>query len=93
MSTESEIPHTVDLDHADTKALKKLNDSQVAVTQFVDMVSKQGEMRLAQVQEEGRETWTKLAKKYNLDLDRAAYTLSNDGKQLVLTGVRYSYSK
>lgn len=93
MSTESEIPHTVDLDQADTKALKKLHDSQQSVAQFVDMVSKQGEMRLAQVQEEGRETWTKLAKKYNLDLDKAAYTLSNDGKQLVLTGVRYSYSK
>ena len=88
MSTESEIPHTVDLDQADTKALKKLHDSQQAVSQFVDMVSKQGEMRLAQVQEEGRETWLKLAKKYNLDLDKAAYTLSNDGKQLVLTGVR-----
>lgn len=93
MSTESEIPHTVDLDQADTKALKKLNDSQVAVTQFVDMVSKQGEMRLSQVQDEGRKTWEAIAKKYNLDLDKAAYTLSNDGTKLVLTGVRYSYSK
>lgn len=93
MSTESEIPHTVDLDQADTKALKKLHDSQQGVAQFVDMVTKQGEMRLQQVQEEGRKTWEVIAKKYNLDLEKAAYTLSNDGKQLVLTGVRYSYSK
>ena len=89
----SDIKHTVELDDVDRKALKKLNDSQVAVTQFVDLVSKQGEARLSQVQEEGREVWQKIAKKYDLDLEKCAYTMSNDGKQLVLTGVRYSYSR
>jgi len=93
MSTESEIQHTVALDPVDTKALKKLHDSQQGVAQFVDMVTKQGEMRLQQVQEEGRDIWAKIAKKYNLDLEKCAYTLSNDGTSLVLTGVRYSYSK
>jgi len=89
----SDIKHTVELDDVDRKALKKLNDSQVAVTQFVDMVSKQGELRLSQVQDEGRQTWEKIAKKYDLDLEKCAYTLSNDGKQLVLTGVRYVYNR
>ena len=89
----SDIKHTVELDDVDRKALKKLNDSQVAVTQFVDLVSKQGEARLSQVQEEGREVWQKIAKKYDLDLEKCAYTMSNDGKQLVLTGVRYSYGR
>lgn len=92
-STSDEIKHTVKLDKQDTAALKKLHDSQQAISQFVDMISKQGELRLSQVQDEGRQIWTKLAKKYDLDLERAAYTLSNDGTELVLTGVRYSYSK
>lgn len=77
------LPQRVKLDAADKKALKKMNDDTAAVQQFVATVQRQGEQRMSQLQDSGRETWMKLFKKYGMDHKSVSYDLSEDGDYLV----------
>lgn len=87
-----DIRETVELDEEDAKALKQLNDKQVAVQQFVQMISAQGEQRLSQLQSEGRGVWGKIAKKNDLDLNKVHYTLNDEGTALIATAVKLNGS-
>lgn len=73
----------IELDEADQRALKEMHDGEAAVRNFVSMVQQQGQGQLAQMQAKGREVWTAIAEKHDLDLDKIDYTLSNDGKTLI----------
>lgn len=79
----------INLDKKHAAALRKLNDMQMGIKQFVDAVTSQGEVRFRELQTEGREIWQTIAKDYKLDLEKCAYTLSEDGTKLILTSVRY----
>ena len=84
-----EFKKIVELDEKDQKALVALNDKQAAIQSFVGMVQRQAEQKMQEAQQDGRKIWGEIAEKYGLELDRAAYTLSQDGTKLVLTQVRY----
>jgi len=80
--------NNVELDDADQRKLKKMNDDMMACRQFVQTVQEQGEARLSQLQGSMRETWQGIAVKYDLELDKVSYELSDDGTKLVASGVR-----
>lgn len=76
------LPTEVVLDDDDASALRKLNDMQSSIQQYVHTVQQQGEQRLAQLQETGRKVWSKIAKRHNLDLDQVDYKLNDAGTAL-----------
>lgn len=80
---ENFVPKIVKLDEADAREMRKHNDQQIAVQQFVQAISQQGEQRIAQLQESGREMWMRIAKKYGIDLNRVDYAMNDDGDALV----------
>lgn len=79
----------IDLEEKDQIALQKLNDKQAAIQSFVAMAQQNAEQKMQECQADGRKLWSSLAEKYDLDLSTHAYTMSADGKKLVLTQVRY----
>ena len=82
-------PTEVMIDEDDQKQLAKLHDRQVAIKNFVDTITRQGEAAFMEIQREGREIWTKLAQKYELDLEKATYDLDQSGTKLVLKQIIY----
>lgn len=82
-------PVNVALDPEDQRKLKKMNDDMIGVQQFVSTVQQQGEQRLAQLQQQMRETWQGIAAKYGIDLKHVSYELSDDGTELVAKTVRF----
>lgn len=83
-----DIKKTVELDKEDSDLLRGLNDKQVGVQQWVQMVTQQGEQRVAQLQAEGRGIWSKIAEKYDLDLKKVHYNLDDSGSNLIATAVK-----
>jgi hypothetical protein len=82
------LPQKIKLDGDLAKRLKKLNDKQLGVQQFVQMVARQGEERVAELTAEGRSIWQDIAKRYALDLDRVQWNLDSDGETIVPVGMR-----
>lgn len=78
----------VALDQGDQAKVRALNDATAGVQRMIQMFMESGERRMAQLQEQGRETFAELGKKYGLDLEHVAYVPSNDGTQLVPVTVR-----
>jgi hypothetical protein len=81
------LPPTIDLSKAETANLAKIGDKKAAIDKFVKTVVEQGEARLAELNAEGREVWSKLAKAHNLDLTNVNYAISDDGTKLVPVGM------
>jgi len=82
------LPVKVKLTKAQSLALKKLNDKTVAVNQFVQAVSSQGESRIAELQAEGRKVWSEIADAHKLDLNLVNYVPSDDGDFLLPVGMK-----
>jgi len=82
------MPTNVKLNKDHAARLKKLGDKKAAVDQFVRTVCQQGENRMAEIQQEGRDIWLDVAKTYDLDLNKVNYDLSDDGETLVPVQVR-----
>jgi hypothetical protein len=82
------LPQKIKLDGDLAKRLKKLNDKQVAVQSFVQMIARQGEERIAELTAEGRQVWQDVAARYKIDLDRVQWNLDNDGETIVPVGMR-----
>lgn len=74
---------SVVLDDADVARLASLTDKQQGVQRMIQMFVESGERRLAELQQEGRQTFTDFAEKYGLDLQHVQYVPSADGKKLV----------
>lgn len=77
------LPEKVKLDAKDATALKQLGDKQRAVADFVQLISQQGEKRLAELQGQTNDFWTMAKNKYNLPLETVNYTLDNDGEHII----------
>jgi len=86
--TLAPLPTKVKLTKTQSAALKKLNDKTVAVNQFVGAVTAQGESRIAELQVEGRKTWSEIAEAHNLDLNLVNYVPSDDGDYLLPVGMK-----
>ena len=82
-----DVPETVVLTKAETSALAKIGDKKAAIDSFVKTVVTQGEARLAELNQEGREVWSKLAAAYDLDLTNVNYAISDDGTKLIPVGM------
>lgn len=82
------FPTKVDLDPADAAALKNLAVQQEAVQEYMQTVTMQCQQRLAQVKDQGKNLWQRLAEKYKLDLETVSYGLARDGKSLTPIAVR-----
>lgn len=78
-----DLPQTVKLDAADTKALRKAADNANSIQQFIEMVVRTGQERAAKAQEEMREVYKAIALKHGLDLDRVIYKPNEDLTLLV----------
>lgn len=79
---------TVTLSEGDARRLRDLNDKQAGLQRAVQGFVEVGERRAAELQAQGRELFTELAKSYNLDLVHIEYVPSADGTQLVPRSVR-----
>jgi hypothetical protein len=82
------LPQKIKLDGDLSKRLKKLNDKQLAIQQFVGLVTRQGEERIAELTAEGRQVWQDVAARYKIDLDRVQWNLDSDGETIVPVGMR-----
>jgi hypothetical protein len=71
------------LDAEDQAALRDLNDKTAGVQRMIQMFVESGERRMAQLQQQGRETFGRLAEKYGLDLKHVSYVPSDDGTKLI----------
>lgn len=78
----------IDLDAADQAALRKLNDSQQGMQNFIQAMMRAAEARAAALQAEGRELFAGLGKKHGLDLTHNSYVPSQDGTKLLLQNIR-----
>lgn len=76
------------LDTEDQAKLRKLNDTQQGMQNFIQTMMRAGETRAAALQQEGREVFEGLAAKHGLDLKTVTYVPSQDGTKLVPIGVR-----
>lgn len=84
-----ELPFkAVDLSTDEQARLRKLNDAQQGMQNFMQSMLTAGETRAAALQQQGRELFEELAKKYGLDLTKVTYVPSPDGTQLVPTLAR-----
>lgn len=68
--------------------LRKMSDRQIAVQQFVAQVQKQAEQKMIDIQQEGRQIWSELALKYDLDTKHIEYAPNNEFTDLIPVMVR-----
>lgn len=78
----------IELDAADQAALRKLNDAQQGMQNFMQSMMTAGETRAAALQQQGRELFSGFAAKYGMDLENVTYVPSPDCTQLVPTAAR-----
>lgn len=88
---EDEIVHFAGI----TKRQRDLASKQAAVQQFLKTVVQSGEARLTELQvaaqqlhDDTKKLWIALKGKYNLDLDRVNYELSEDGRSVIPTAMK-----
>lgn len=79
----------IDLTTEEQTALRKLNDAQQGMQNFMQSMLTAGETRAAALQQQGRETFEKIAAAHSLDLTNNTYVPSQDGTALVLVAQRY----
>lgn len=82
------IPKRIKLEGDLARRLRKLNDHQQAIQQFVAMVTQQGEGRLSELVAEGRQIWSDIAKRHGIDLENVQWNLDKDGETIVPVGMR-----
>lgn len=85
----SNLKQKVSLSPEDAAALRALNDKMQGVQAWVSAVSQQGERRIAELTQEGRELWMRLGKTYEIDITKQNYDLDTDGESLVLKSARF----
>jgi hypothetical protein len=83
------IKTRVDLDAEDQAALRKLNDAQQGMQNFMQSMLTAGETRSAALQQQGREMFEKIALKHGLDLTTCQYVPNAENTALVLTAQRF----
>ena len=83
--------NTLILDSEDMSLLRTIQNDARAIDQFIKMTVSQGESRLSELNQRQREAWTKIAKKYELDLRREDWALKDDGSAIVKVQQRYEY--
>lgn len=76
------------LDAEDQGKLRRLNDTQQGLNNFIQTMMNAGETRAKALQSEGRELFEGFAVKYKLDLKRVTYVPSQDGTKLTPVAVR-----
>lgn len=79
----------VTLDAEDQTAIRKLNDLQQGMQNFMQSMLAAGEARAAALQQQGRDVFEKIAAKHGLDLTTCQYVPSADNTALVLTAQRF----
>lgn len=82
----------IELDATEQAALRKLNDAQQGITNFVQTMMQAGETRAQALQAQGREIFEALAAKHSLDLQNQTWVPSQDGKSIVLVAERHNAS-
>jgi hypothetical protein len=82
----------IELDAEDQAALRKLNDAQQGMQNFMNTMLTAGETRAAALQQQGREVFEALATKHNLDLKNQSWVPSEDGKSLLLVAQKFSHA-
>jgi hypothetical protein len=85
--TLARLPQKVKLDADLAKRLQKLHDKQAGITQFVNLVTQQGQERIAECSKEGREIYQEIARRHGIDAERVSWNLDNDGVTLVPIGM------
>lgn len=83
------MPNKIKLEPSEAKALQNLSVKQQAISEFVQLVTSQGEQRLSSLRNETADVWDKLRKKYDLDLEHVNYTLDNDGEHIIPISQRF----
>jgi uncharacterized protein (DUF2342 family) len=86
--TMAQLPTKIKLEGDLARRLRKLNDHQQAIQQFVAMVTQQGEGRLSELVAEGRQIWSDIAKRHGIDLENVQWNLDKDGETIVPVGMR-----
>jgi len=77
------LPKPVNITPEQTRRFRSIMDRQTAIQQWVKAVTDQAESRLAELQTQSRELWQELQAEHALDLNHVAYTISDDGTQIV----------
>jgi molybdopterin biosynthesis enzyme len=80
---------TADLTPEQQARLRKLNDSQQGMQNFIRTMLTAAETRAAALQQEGRELFEELAKAHGLDLLHVQYVPSQDGTKLIPVSVKF----
>jgi len=80
----------IELDAEDQAALRKLNDAQQGMQNFMQSMVNAGEARAAALQAQGRELFEKIAAKHGLDLKAQSWVPNEQGNALVLVAERYA---
>lgn len=82
-------PDPIAITPEDAARLRKLDEGRAANMAFVEQVRVAGERRNAALIEEGRQVWTEIAKKYELDLNHISYNLNEQGDQLIAKAAQF----
>lgn len=76
------LPQPIKLAPEDAKLLRDLTDENVAIEQFVAMVTNKGKQQMQELMVRSRTTWQTIEKKYGLDLQNVGYQPSSDGESI-----------
>jgi hypothetical protein len=77
------LPTPIKLDAATAGKLRKLSERNQSVQSAAQLLSRQFENRMQELQVEGREIWKALAAQYKIDVERIAWDLDKDGETIV----------
>lgn len=83
------MSRTITLTPEQTAGLKKLNDAQQGMQNFMQSMLQAGETRATALQAQGRELFTEIAATHGLDMDNQTWVPSADNKTLVLVAERF----
>ena len=83
-----QLPQKIKLKPEQAKALGEIRDRQLAIQQFVQMISQQGESRLKEIAADARSVWTQLAAEHGLDLQHVNYELDETGELIEPVAMR-----
>ena len=82
------IEQKIKITPQEAKALMGLLRKRQSIEQWVQLISKQGELRMQELASEGQNVWKNIAQTYKLDLEKVGYELSPDGEHIVARFVR-----
>jgi hypothetical protein len=77
------LPTRIKMTDEQAAPFRALNDKELAMKQFVAMVTQQGEARMRELVGESRKAWEQARSEHALDLDRVKWEFDPEKNELV----------